>query len=272
MKVNYIKTVGFRKFKKLFETELYDVTSITGKNRAGKSNILYAIINIMLGTNLSGDEKVCLINKNCDASYGELHFTENNGIKHTLIRSKDRYDNNKNFINLDGKSVTQKDLVTFYKDKKLFLSIINPLYFLTKKPAEQKEMVDKYLNDICPDNLMEIVYNNLDEEEQKILDEIPQDIPTYISEINLDIKATENVISSLDGKIEYARNIASEKLPIRRIFDKDEELSFAEQELSYLKNNNQIVDKEKQKQVIQELEKDILNKETEFNTLENEIR
>ena len=47
MKVNYVKTIGFRKFEKEFETELYNVTNITGMNTAGKSNILYSIINIM---------------------------------------------------------------------------------------------------------------------------------------------------------------------------------------------------------------------------------
>ena len=44
----------------------------------------------MLGTNLSGDEKACLINKHSDSSYGELQFTDNNGIKHTIIRSEER--------------------------------------------------------------------------------------------------------------------------------------------------------------------------------------
>ncbi len=271
MKINYIKTVGFRKFKEVFETELFDVTNITGKNRSGKSNILYAIVNIILGTNLSGDDKVCIINKKCDASYGELHFTDNKGIKHILIRGKHRYDSTKNFISLDGRIVSQNDLISFYKDKKLFLSIINPLYFLKKKPAEQKELVDKYLNDICPDNLMETVYNNLDEQEQKILEGIPKDIPTYISEINGNIKQIENLISSLNGKIEYAQNIANEELPKHKIFDKDEELLIAEQELSYLKTNDKIVDEEKQKQVVEKLKRDILNKETELNELEKEM-
>ena len=123
MKFDYVKTIGFRKFNKVFETELYDITKVTGKNRSGKSNLLYAIINILLGTNLSGDDKTCLINKNCDSSYGELHFTDNMGVKHILVRGKHRYDNNKNFISLDGNIITQKDLISFYKDKKLFLSI-----------------------------------------------------------------------------------------------------------------------------------------------------
>ena len=52
-----LKQFGFRKFEGVFETKLYDTTSISGKNRSGKSNILYAIVNILLGTNLSGDEK-----------------------------------------------------------------------------------------------------------------------------------------------------------------------------------------------------------------------
>ena len=124
MKVDYIKTIGFRKFKGVFETKLFDTTNITGKNRSGKSNILYAIVNIMLGTNLSGDEKSCLIHRKCDASYGELHFTDNQGIKHILVRGKNKVGTKNNFLTLDGKPVTQNELISFYKDKKLFLSII----------------------------------------------------------------------------------------------------------------------------------------------------
>lgn len=316
MKVNYLRTEGFRKFNGIFETKLYDITNITGKNRSGKSNILYAIVNIMLGTNLSGDEKACLINKDSDSSYGELQFTDNNGIKHTIIRGKNKYSSKGNILALDGKPVTQVELMSFYKDKKLFLSILNPLYFLNKKPAEQKEMVDKYLSDIKPKEIfdkldkitqnillnkyykneerpynkltvdeqeefinfnmanicMDIAYNNLSKDEQSILEGVPTDIPSYISDLNADIKRSEAHISSLDGKIEYAENIANEKLPEYKTFEKDEELSLAEQELLLLNSNEKIVDKEKQKQVVEELENDILNKETEFNELENAMK
>lgn len=272
MKVNYLKTIGFRKFKGIFETNIYDITDITGKNRAGKSNVLYAIVNIILGTNLSGDEKACLINSKCDVSYGELHFTDNQNVKHILIRSKHRYDNNKNFVSLDGKPITQKDLIRFYKDKKLFLSIVNPLYFLSKKSSEQKEMVDKYLSDICPDNLMEIVYNKLDKEEQKILEGVPSNIPNYITELNADIKRTENVISTLDGKIEYAQNIVNEEIPETKEFEKEVELSLARQELTFLNTNQDIVNKENQKQIVENLEKEILSKETECRELDASMK
>lgn len=316
MKVNYVKTKGFRKFKKIFETDLYDITSVTGKNRSGKSNLLYAIINIMLGTNLSGDEKACLVNKHCDSSYGELHFTDNNGVKHVLIRGKNKYSSKGNFIALDGKPVKQEELISFYKDKKLFLSIINPLYFLTKKPAEQKEMVDKYLSDIRPKEIfdrldvntqktllkkyytnktknfeelsqeeqaefinfnmfnicMDIAYSNLSKKEQSLLEGVPNDIPQYITELNSDIKRVDSQISSLNGKIEYAENIANEKLPEYKTFEKDEELSLAQQELAYLNTNEKLVDKENQKKVVERLEQDILSKETEFNELEQSMK
>lgn len=344
---------------------MYDTTSISGKNRSGKSNILYAIVNILLGTNLSGDEKSCLINRKVDSSYGELHFTDNQGIKHILVRIKNRVGTKNNSLTLDGKSVTQNELISFYKDKKLFLSIINPLYFLSKKPAEQKEMVDKYLSDIKPMEIfktlsdlqqqtllnryfripvreiydmldenelkelyslnklqeitnkkyeelsqkelfssfkdvvlkdikyyymlsqkeqeefinthilnifMDIAYNNLSQEEQKILEGIPQDIPTYISELNQDIKKAESYITSLNGKIDYAQNIADEKLPEARKFEKEVELSLAYQELDSLSNDRQIKDKENRKQKVEDLEKEILNISTEITELEKTMK
>ena len=360
-----LKQYGFRRFKGVFETKLYDTTTISGKNRSGKSNILYAIVNTLLGTNLSGDEKSCLINQKVDSSYGELHFTDNQGISHILIRTKNRVGTKNNSLLLDGKQITQNELINYYKDKKLFLSIINPLYFLSKKPAEQKELVDKYLSDTRPfeifnslsdlqkQNLlkryfkihvreiydkfseqelkelyisnklqeitdkqyeelsqkelfssfkdvilrdikyyymlspkeqeefinthllnifMDIAYDNLSNEDKKLLEGIPQDIPTYISELNQDIKKAESYITSLNGKIDYAQNIANEKLPEAKRFEKEVELSLAYQELDSLSNNKQIKDKENQKQKIEDLEKEILNISTEITELEKTMK
>ena len=316
MKVNYVKTVGFRKFEKEFETELFDTTVITGKNKSGKSNILYAIVNTLLGTNLSGDEKSSLINKNSDSSYGELHFTDNRGENHVLIRGKNKYSSKGNFISIDGKPTTQNELTSFYKDKRLFLSVINPMYFLNKKPAEQKELVDKYLSDVKPkvifdmqekqmqDKLLEkyyknkdkgfneltdtekeefindkmfsismdIAYNKLDKDERDLLEGVPVNIPAYISELNNSIKKAESKISSYDGKIEYAEEIANQELPEVKTFEKDEELSIARQELVFLNNDTNLTDKNKQKKVVEELEKNLLSKETECSEVENSMK
>lgn len=37
---------------------------------------------------------------------------------------------------LDNKKAEHEDLQSYYFDKKLFLSILNPNYFITKKTAE----------------------------------------------------------------------------------------------------------------------------------------
>lgn len=316
MKVDYVKTKGFRKFNEIFETKLYNTTLVTGKNRSGKSNLLYSIVNTMLGTNLSGDEKASLINKNSDSSYTELHFTDNTGMKHTLVRGKNKYSSKGNFIALDGKPINQTDLISFYRDKKLFLSIINPIYFLNKKPAEQKEMVDKYLSSVRPKEIfdrlnkniqntlikkyytnkekgfedlsleeqtefinfnmfnicMDIAYSNLSMDEQILLEGIPTDIPSYITELNSDIKRVEKDIASINGKIEYAENITNEKLPEYKVFEKEEELSLSQQELSFLSTNDKLVDKENQKKIVESLESEILSKETEFNELEQSMK
>lgn len=315
MKINYVKTIGFRKFKEDFETELYDITSIEGKNKAGKSNILYAIINTMLGTNLSGNEKANLINKDCEKSYTEIHFTDNRGEKHILARGRNKYSNKGNVLSLDGKNIKQEELTSFYKDKKLFLSVINPMFFLDKKPAEQKEMVSKYLSDIKPkdifDNLdnktqnmlismyyknkeepfeslsedekkefinfnmhdicIDVAFSKLKIEEQKMLEAKPKNIPEYISELNLNIKDAEKIISNLDGKIAYAENIANDEILEKKEFKKDVELSLALQELDFLKSNINLIQKEKQKGTVNSIENDILSKSEELKDIENQM-
>ena len=138
MKITYIKTKGFRKFRNEFETKMYDVTVITGGNRKGKTNILYAIIWAFFGTNLTGDDKVWLGNRKSDNCYVELGFIDNQGKEHTLIRYKNKYNNRMNYILLDNKKVKPEDLQAFTYDKKIFLSILNPNYFINKKPIEQK--------------------------------------------------------------------------------------------------------------------------------------
>lgn len=260
--------------------------------------------------------------------------------------------------------------MSFFKDKKLLLSILNPFYFLSKRPGEQKELVGKYLSDIKPKTIfdkldakqqndliekyfyvstreiytllsieeleliynehklqsitgkeftelsnnelkdaicgniktlkdikyyemltpkqkedfinlnmpnifMDIAYNNLSTEEQEILECVPRDIPTYIPtyiyELNQNIKASDQAITTLNGKIEYAQNIVNEKLTAYSKFGKDVELSLARQELAFLNTNQDIVNKEKQKQMVDDLEKEILNKETEIRELEKRM-
>ena len=55
--------------------------------------------------------------------------------------------------------------------------------------------------------------------------------------MNEDKKMYEDKIKNLQGKIAYAENFIGEKLDNLKTFDKQEELSLAMQELSFLKSD-----------------------------------
>ena len=264
MKITYLKTNGFRKFEYTFETEIYDITEITGGNAKGKTTILYAIIWAFLGTNLTGDDKVWLGNKKCEGCYVELHFIDNAGNNHILIRYKNRYDSKMNFIMLDNKKIEQKDLQTFYKDKKLFLSILNLNYFLHKKPTEQKELIDNYLPEID----IQSVYNKLSDYEKSLLDGCPTNMVQYIQELNDNKKMYENQIKTIKGKIDYAQSIIdSTSIDKILIFEKDEELSLDRQQLSYLTTDKNSAIRTKQEKIVNELEKQKLTLEKQIDDI-----
>jgi hypothetical protein len=267
MKIIYLKTVGFRKFEQEFETKLYDTTTITGGNTKGKTNILYAIIWAFLGCNLTGDERVWLGNKKSENCYVELKFIDNLGTKHTLVRYKNKYDNKKNFIMLDDKKAEQEQLQAFYSDKKLFLSILNPNYFINKAPAEQKELIDKYLPKIDISN----VYNQLEDTQKRHLEGVPKNIVQYIKELNNNKTMYEDKIKNLRGKIEYAESVVNESIEEKKIFQKEEELSLARQELSFLNLDNTSVNKDKQQKIVDGLEQQIKQQQEQIEQLSNKM-
>ena len=263
MKITYIKTIGFRKFENEFETELFDITSITGGNAKGKTNILYAIVWGFLGCNLTGDDKVYIGNKNADNCYVELHFIDNMGISHTLKRLKNKYNNKKNLLLLDEKNISQEDLTSYYSDKKLFLSIVNSNYFISRSTADQKALLDKYLPEI---DINEI-YNKLDDKDKSILEGCPRNVIQYIQELNDNKKIYEDKIKNLQGKIAYAENYISEKLDSSKTFDKQEELSLAMQELSFLKSDQKVEARKRQQKIVDNLNSQIITYQNQIDIL-----
>lgn len=267
MVIKKIKTSAFRKFEKVFETNLYNITSITGKNTSGKTNILYAIIWAFLGSNLTGDERVWLGNDKKDNCYVELEFIDNQNKCHTLVRSKNKYDSKQSFILLDNKRIKQEELIKFYNDKKLFLSILNPNYFTSKKPAEQKELLDKYLPSID----INVVYNNLNDSEKELLEGVPSNLLDYMSELRQNKKINEDKIKHFKGRIEYAEGFAKYELEDKKVFEKGEELALAQEELSFLNSDKNRLDKKKQQETVNSLENKLQQMESTIDKLSIEM-
>ena len=269
MEITKIRTKGFRKFENEFETKIFNITSITGGNTKGKTNILYAIIWGFLGTNLTGDDKIWLGNINSDDCYVEIEFIDNLGEKHILTRYKNKYDNSRNFVTLDDRESDNKELSKFYGEKKLVLSILNSNYFLSKKPAEQKELLEKYL----PRVSLTKIYNSLTEDEKKVLETKPRNINIYIKELNSDLKAANDKIKKINGKIEYARNIIDTTIiEDEQVFENESKLDQAKDELSFLMADNAIGDKELQQKRVNDIYLTITTKQTKLEKLLNEMK
>ena len=202
-------------------------------------------------------------NKNADNCYVELHFIDNLGIKHTLKRLKNKYNNSKNFLMLDDRHISQEDLVCYYSDKKLFLSIINSNYFISRSPTEQKSILNKYLPNIDINS----IYNALDSEDKKVLEGSPTNVTDYIKELNSNKKMYEDKIKLLQGKIDYANVIVTEPMENLKTFDKQEELTLAQQELSFIKSDKQLENKQKQEKIVENLESQIQVHKTQIENL-----
>lgn len=269
MRILSLKTNGFRKFAKEFKANFYkDTTYVFGGNHKGKTNILFAIIWAMLGSNLTGDERVCLVNNKKNGCYVELVFEDNQTIQHTIIRYKDKYDSSKNLLMLDGKIAKQEDLINFYHNKNLFLAVMNLSYFVGLQTAKQKELIDKYL----PSVDIKSVYDKLSEKDKKILNVIPTNVKLYISELDNEIKFMNNKITNLKGQIEYAEKITNESLQKPSEFEKQQELDFAIQELEQLKSDNTINEKADLQKKLKELQDEELELNLEINKIEKDLQ
>lgn len=130
----------------LVEYDLGGHTKIFGDNGQGKTTIGEAIAWVILGADLTGNERATtrLINDKCKDMYVELKFLFK-GEQHTLTRRKK---GSAISIFLDDKTVKQTDLINFYNSKELFLSIFNPTYFPALTPKDAKAVLDSELGEV----------------------------------------------------------------------------------------------------------------------------
>lgn len=293
MKLVNMKIEGFMKYKESFEVNFDNETYIIGGNAKGKSTIAYAIVWAFLGTNLRGNDKISLINRDSKECTVELNFIDNDNQSHSLIRYKNNKYSAKNSLLLDGNNIKQEKLEKFYIEKQLFLSIFNPDYFKECTPAKQKELIDNYLPRV---SILD-VYNKLQKsdkeklviaDKEKTLSEQKEkmkidldgkitlneqaSIKEIIKYFNEKVKDIESKIISKKGSLEYAQKIVSEKLEKKKIFEKQEEIDLLEQEKDYLETEGKQQMKEKLQKEIGENEASELNLKIKLDKIKEKER
>ena len=80
-------------------------------------------------------------------------------------------------------------------------------------------------------------------------------------------KIYEDKIKNLQGKIAYAENYISEKLDSSKTFDKQEELSLAMQELSFLKSDQKVEARKRQQKIVDNLNSQIITYQNQIDIL-----
>lgn len=150
---------GFKGYKEEAEFNFSDYTKITGDNGLGKTSIGEAIMWGLYGCNLNGNSKADseLLNKSSKEIRVKLQFKSNNEY-HVVERIKKGKIAE---VYLDEKLTTQIQLTSFIGiQKDIFLSIFNPMYFMTLTPSEAR----KFIADILPNISKEDIFNSLQAE------------------------------------------------------------------------------------------------------------
>ena len=188
---------GFKCFEDTATFDFGDTTFITASNGLGKSSIADAIAFAFVGTPFFGDKGLDrLHNNNADEMTVSVDFVDDNGETHNLTRTRKR-DNTS--IAYDGLNVRQSDLNSAFGDKDIFLSILNPLYFINVLGDSGKNLLEKML----PVASHEEVMAALSEYSREILaDKSLLQPETFIKNRRAELKELENTLISYRGQKE----------------------------------------------------------------------
>lgn len=142
---------GFKCFENPVSFDFGDMTFITASNGQGKSSIADAIAFAFVGTPFFGDKGLDrLQNKNTREMTVSVDFVDDKGKSHNLTRTRKRDTS----ITYDGITVRQSDLNKVFGGRDIFLSILNPLYFINVLGESGKGMLEKLLPAVKHEDVM----------------------------------------------------------------------------------------------------------------------
>jgi len=186
---------GFKCFSEKRSFDLGDVTFITGDNHVGKTSIADAVAFAFCGRLFSGAASI-------DRLYSDgktelvvsLGLTDEAGTAHTLIRERR---NDKVSINFDGYCVRQKDLDMIFGEPDVFLSILNPIFFIEYLGNDGQALLQKLLP-LVPH---ETVLQSLTERQRALLENESLLSPeTYVGNQREALRELKDSLIALDGQ------------------------------------------------------------------------
>ena len=143
---------GFKGFSEETAFTFGDLNTITGHNGQGKSSIADAIAFAITGVSFYGGSKLDhLYHKNTRDISVVMEFSDESGAVRRLSRS--RVNDNMDIF-LDERRMTQRDLTIMFGERDLFLSMLNPRYFIDIWGAKGRDLLERYLPDIPKETIL----------------------------------------------------------------------------------------------------------------------
>lgn len=150
--ITKLTLAGFKCFEDTTTFDFGDMTFITASNGQGKSSIADAIAFAFVGVPFFGDKGLDrLQNRNTLEMAVSVDFVDDTGVDHNLTRTRKR---DATTISYDGCTVRQSDLNEVFGGKDVFLSILNPLYFINVLGDNGKSLLEKLLPVVKHEDVM----------------------------------------------------------------------------------------------------------------------
>lgn len=134
---------GFKSYEGHTELIFGNPTVITGGNGRGKTSIADAIAFVVTGLPFFGERGIDrLHNENNPDVAIRMCFVDETGAHHELTRTRRK---SRMTITYDGYEIRQLDLTDMFGERDVFLSILNPLYFIEELGENGKNLLEMYL-------------------------------------------------------------------------------------------------------------------------------
>ena len=190
---------GFKSYEKPTELTFGDPTVITGGNGRGKTSIADAIAFAVTGLPFFGERGLDRLHneKNPDVAI-QMRFVDENGITHELTRIRR---NNDMSIYYDGHTIRQLDLTDLFGERDVFLSILNPLYFIEELGTNGKNLLERYLPFIPQETILAQLPSAV---QASLKDEVILSPDAYLKGRRAEIRELEERITYLGGQKDLA--------------------------------------------------------------------
>lgn len=143
---------GFKSYQEPTTFHFGNLTTVTGGNGRGKTSIADAISFAITGLPYFGERGIDKLYNEASPDISiSLHFVEGDGTVHELTRTRRK---DTMTIIYDGYPIRQANLTDMFGERDVFLSILNPLYFIEELGNKGKGLLERYLPAISHEEVL----------------------------------------------------------------------------------------------------------------------